>query len=208
MMPLDATTLQRLKDNSVEGRASYYLVKMQINGEWVYITDADVPIDYAGATYQPGYIDDESIDDIETTSEPKTNDIGIEIDANENSFVPLFLGNNWMNGPVTIYEQHYDSQGLILTKNVFEGLIDSRDIDPEKKKILVNISSVWADFEKEAGIRTNTKSQQRHYAGDTAFDHVARAKRKIYWGKEAPASSRAGTNTRPDNNRFPPPEQP
>ncbi len=149
MKQLDSITLQRLKDNYRAGRTAIYL-KMKINGEWAYITDADTEVDFAGATYYPGYIDDESIDDIESTSEPKTNDIGIEIDANENSFVPLFLNEGWMNGPVTIYEQHYDDLGLIFTSNVFEGLLDSRDLDPEERKILANITSVWADFDKEA----------------------------------------------------------
>ncbi len=208
MKQLDSITLQRLKENYRAGRKSIYLVKMKINGEWAYITDSDTEVDFAGATYYPGYIDDESIDDIETTSEPKTNDIGIEIDANENSFVPLFLNEGWMNGPVTIYEQHYDSLGLIFTSNVFEGLLDSRDLDPEGRKILANITSVWADFDKEAGTRTNTKSQQRNYPTDTAFDHVAKAKRKIYWGRKAPSSASYGYDTTRPRSKFPDPELP
>lgn len=51
-----------------------------------------------------GYIDDESIDDIEIILELKINDIGIEIDVNENSFVLLFFNEGWMNGFVIIYE--------------------------------------------------------------------------------------------------------
>ena len=145
---------------------------------------------------------------IETTSDPKTNDIGIEIDANENSFVPLFLNEGWMNGLVTIYEQHIDSEGVILTNNAFEGLLDSRDLDPEKRLILANIASVWADFDKEAGTRTNTKSQQRHYPTDTAFDHAAKAKRKIYWGRKAPSTASYGYNTTRPSNQFPEPELP
>ena len=195
MIELDEDTLQRLKNNSVEGRGAIYLVKIRVNSEWVYITDADAPISYAGATYSRGYISDESIDDIETTSEPKTNDLTIELDANEPSFVALLLNEGWMNGPVTVFEQHYDNEGLILTKNAFEGLLDSRSMDPEKKTISLTVSSVWSDFEKQAGIRTNTKSQQRIYSGDTGFDHAAKASRKIYWGREAPASSTAGTTT-------------
>lgn len=202
MRNLDASTFARLRNNYQKNRASIYLVKMNIAGDWAYITDADVEVNYGGATYYPGYITDESVDDIETTSSPKTNDVGIELDANENSFVPLFMGEGWINGSITIYEQHYDEQGLILTKNMFEGLLDSRDLDPEKKKVEVTAASVWADFDKAAGNRTNTKSQQRHYPGDTGFDHVAKARRKIYWGREAPSSSQAGSDTNDTNDRF------
>lgn len=206
MILLDEITLNRLKDNYRAGRQSVYLIKMKIGSQWVYITDADLEVEYGGANYQPGYINDESLDDIETSSEPKTNDLTIDLDANENSFVALFLNEGWMNGPVTVYEQHRDELGVILTKNVFEGLIDSRDLDPEKKKISVVVASVWADFEKQSGIKTNTKSQQRHYVGDTAFDHVARAKRKIYWGRESPKSSQEG-GYGTDGSRFQPPRE-
>lgn len=202
MKQFDPATLQRLKDNYRSERGSVYLVKIWIGGDWVYITDADAIISWGGADYYPGYITDESIDDIETTSEPNPNDVGIELDAKENSFVPLFMTEGWMNGSITIYEQHYDEQGLIFTKNVFEGLLDSRDLDPEKKKIEVTAASVWADFDKAAGNRTNTKSQQRHYPGDTGFDHVAKARRKIYWGREAPSSSQSGSDANDTNDRF------
>lgn len=206
MILLDEITLNRLKDNYRAGRRSVYLIKMKIGEQWVYITDADTEIEFGGAAYQPRYIDDESVDDIETTSEPKTNDLTIELDANENSFVALFLNEGWMNGPVTVYEQHRDELGVILTKNVFEGLIDSRDLDPEKKKISEVVASVWADFEKSAGIKTNTKSQQRFYSSDTAFDHVARAKRKIYWGRQAPSSLQEG-GFGGGGDRFQPPRE-
>lgn len=201
MIQLSADLLSRLKNNFVEGRTAAYLIKMQINGDWLYITDLDTPVEYGGAIYQPGYISDESVDDIETTSEPKTNDINIELDANENSFIAYFLNEGWANGPVTIYEQHWDDQGVIYTKNVFEGLIDDFKADEKDRKVTEKVSSVWADFEKQAGIRTNSKSQQRFYPTDTAFRHVARARRKIYWGKKTPSPSLAGGG----GPSFPPP---
>lgn len=205
MMDLDSLTLSRLKNNYMQGRGARYLVKMFINSEWVYITTADTVIEYSGDSYYPGFISEESIDDIEVTSEPKTNDIGIKLDANDPSFVPLMLNSGWMNGPVTIFKQVFDDMGVIFTKNVFEGLLDTRDIEPEKRLIMAKVSSVWADFDKQAGIRTNTKSQQRYYAGDTAFDHVAKARRKLYWGRNAPSSGPHGQNVDSPGNRFPDP---
>lgn len=203
MISLTTDQLERLKDNYIAGRTAAYLIKKRINGDWLYITDRDTPIQYGGATYQPGYIDDQSVSDIEITSEPKTNDLDIDLDANENSFVAYFLNSGWANGPVTVYEQHWDDEGAILTKNVFEGLIDDFSMDEKSRKITEKVASVWADFEKQAGTRTNSKSQQRFYPNDTGFDHVARAKRKIYWGKKTPSPAMSGGGS----PSWPPPQQ-
>ncbi|ANB27232.1 hypothetical protein A6F57_19835 [Alteromonas stellipolaris] len=194
MIPLSAEDLARFKDYNPT-RFSFLMLKLQLNGDWIYLTDRDVPVTYAGATYVPGYITSESIGDIEITSEPATNDVTVTLDARDRTFVAYFLQEGWMNGSATIYEQFADKDGVILTLNIFQGFVDSRDLIPEKQKIDVVLASVWADFEKQSGTKTNSGSQQRYYPSDTAFDHVARAQRKIYWGKPAPVTTTATTTS-------------
>ncbi|WP_334029690.1 hypothetical protein [Alteromonas sp. P256] len=191
MKTLTADEIERLRGYNPT-RYQIYLVKMNINGNFIYLTDRDSPVSHAGAIYQPGYITADSIDDIEVTSEPSTNEFSLTLDVRDGAFIPYFLNKGWNNSEVTIYEQHGDESGVILTLNVFEGFIDSRDVIKKTRKIDVVLASVWADFEKQAGTKTNSGSQQKHFPEDTAFDHVARAKRKIYWGKNAPVASSSG----------------
>ena len=191
MKDLSASEIERLKGYNPT-RYQTYLVKMNINGNFIYLTDRDAPVFFGGAHYQPGYIAADSIDDIEVTSEPSTNEFTLTLDTRDGAFIPYFLNKGWNNSEVTVYEQHGDAQGVIITLNVFEGFIDSRDINVKSKRIDVVLASVWADFEKQSGTKTNSGSHQKHFPNDTAFDHVARAKRKIYWGKNAPVASSNG----------------
>ncbi|AXT40266.1 DUF2163 domain-containing protein [Alteromonas sp. BL110] len=194
MKNLTASEIERLKGYNPT-RYQTYLIKMNINGNMLYLTDRDAPVFYGGVYYQPGYITSDSIDDIEVTSEPATNEFNTTLDARDGAFIPYFLNKGWNNSEVTVYEQHADELGVIVTLNVFEGFIDSRDIFKETRKIDAVLASVWADFEKQAGTKTNSGSHQKYYPDDTAFEHVARAKRKIYWGKNAPVASSSGSSS-------------
>lgn len=182
MISHTAAQLARLKDKP----SINHLVQFQIGDTWYYLTDADIPIDYAGATYVPGYLDSEQIGDIEVTSEPKTNDISIDTQAHENTFVGLLLSGDWMNKPLTIYKHIWDEQGAILTKNAFQGLLSDYELTEENNVASLVVSSIWADFEKTASIRTNPVSQQRYYPGDRAFEWAVQAMKKVYWGKANP----------------------
>ena len=179
MKNLTASEIERLRGYNPT-RYQTYLVKMNINGNMLYLTDRDAPVFYGGVYYQPGYITSDSIDEIEVTSEPSTNEFTLTLDARDGAFIPYFLNKGWNNSEVTIFEQHGDELGVIITLNVFEGFIDSRDIIKKTMKIDVVLASVWADFEKQSGTKTNSGSHQKYFPDDTAFDHVARAKRKIY----------------------------
>ena len=194
MKNLTASEIERLRGYNPT-RYQTYLVKMNINGNMIYLTDRDAPVFYGGVYYQPGYITSDSIDDIEATSEPATNEFTLMLDVRDGAFIPYFLNKGWNNSEVTIFEQHGDESGVIITLNVFEGFIDSREIIRKTMKIDVVLASVWADFEKQAGTKTNSGSHQKYYPDDTAFDHVARAKRKIYWGKNAPVASSSGSSS-------------
>ena len=186
MITLSPDKFARLKKNSSINRKAALLLSIEIDKVWYHLTDLDTEIEYGGKTYIPGYFTEESLDEFETTSEPKTNDLNIEIYLHDGAFIPLLLNAGWLNGNVEILEHHWDEQGEILTKCGYKGFIDDFSLSEKSHTAVIKVSSVWADFERESGIRTNVESQARHYEGDTAFRHVARAERKIYWGKENP----------------------
>lgn len=182
MIAHTAAQLEALRN----GPSVAYLIKKQIGSTLYHLTNKDIEIEYDTDTYLPGFI--QSIDDIEVTSEPRTNTISIELGTHDNTFVPLYLGGEFRNKPLTIFKHFYNADGPILTKNVFKGLLTNYSQDVENDTLTISVESVWADFEKQTGIKTNVDSHQRFYPSDTGFRHVVPSSKKIYWGVLAPGN--------------------
>ncbi|MFW8589813.1 hypothetical protein ACOI22_03325 [Glaciecola sp. 2405UD65-10] len=171
-----------------------YLIEMEVGATTYYFTTSDTNDTYNGNTYIAGVVDDESIEDIEITSTPKTDDSNISLHSPSATLKALFLNENYMNKPIKTLKHITNYFGdEIVTKTVFEGLISSVDINAEDNLIEITQSSIWADYERVTGIKTNTTSQQRHYPTDTAFDHASNAIDKVYWGQESPVTESTGT---------------
>ena len=167
-----------------------YLIEFQTGDSTHRLTNGDKAI-LSAQDYQPGFVDD--IDDIEITSEPKMNDIRIILNDEERFFTTTFLSETWMNKPLSIIKRIMTEDGtVILDKIAFEGLLSDIAIDTQASKVNLTVSSIWADYEKTSGIKTNSASQQRFYPNDTAFDHAASATLKVYWGKDAPSTPGVG----------------
>lgn len=192
MMPVTAQELAKLKTSV----GITYLVKFAAGGVSYRFTTSDSNDFYQSETYLPGYIDFDGIDEIEVTSDLKINNTKISIDAADNTILSVFLASDWMNKPCSIIKLITDSSGaLLMAKTVLNGFLSAVSIDPTKSKVKLTAASIWADYEKTSGIKTNNKSQQRHYPTDTAFEHSQAAMKKIYWGADAPrnqAGSRSG----------------
>jgi len=95
----------------------------------------------------------------------------------------FFEGNNYIRVTKIINDR---DGNLIFSENAFQGLLSGFSIDPESSQFTLIMSSVWADFERVSGVKTNPSSQQRFFPFDTAFEHAVNAKDKLYWGKDAP----------------------
>lgn len=172
-----------------------YLVEMEIGSTMYYFTTSDTDDIYNGNTYIAGILDDDSIEDIEITSTPKTNDSNISLHSPSSALKAIFLNEPYMNKPIKTLKHITNYFGdEIITKIAFEGLISSVDIDAESNTIDITQSSIWADYERVTGVKTNHTSHQRHYPDDTAFEHSAAAIDKIYWGQESPVTTTTGSN--------------
>lgn len=180
-------TLSESQSNALrEAHSVCKLIKFQLSSTWFYFTTSDQEVTYAGNTYLPGIVLD--VDDIEITSEPRTNTINVTCTTQQNSIVGLVLGGNWMNKSFTIYKHFYNSAGEIFTKIAFEGLLSEYEYEPEDHEISFSVESIWADFEKTIGIKTNPVSYNRFFNA-TGFRHASNAINKIFWGREAPSES-------------------
>jgi hypothetical protein len=176
------------------------LCKLKLGSTWYYITNSDTPKTYSGNTYQPSYLLE--TDDIEITSTPKVDDISIVLDGTDSIFTGLFLGQTWMNQPLELVLLYLDRDGSTIYSEVaYSGLISEVSINTNKTyEVDVTVSSVWKDFEKQAGIKTNPTSQQIHYPTDTGFEHVANATKTSPWGKAGNGRSNPDGTT---NKRTP-----
>jgi hypothetical protein len=197
-----AYTNQLLADLKDKPRI-FYVLKFVINATTYRFTNADTVKVIGGETYIPGFLDE--MEEIEITSEPRTNDNGIVFSDPDRAITTAFLSGKWMNKTCSIIKVFENKNGVqILSKNAFEGLISDYSIDYEGSTVEATVSSIWADFEKQSGIKTNPKSQQRFYPNDTAFEHSAKATNKVYWGKDAPAGTGGGAGI-PAGSKFPTP---
>lgn len=170
-----------------------YCIKFSIGATEYRLTASDVIEVYLAQNYSPWDIE---LDDIEITSEPKTNDIKIQLGDPQNTFVTAILSDAWMNKECTIVKMFKNQQGQpFLSKIAFEGFLTAFSIDEGNSSVQLTITSVWADFEKQSGIKTNLKSQQRYYPLDTAGRHASDAIKKIYWGKESPQNPNNNTSS-------------
>jgi hypothetical protein len=184
MIPVTTQELAALKDSP----RVKYLLEFTIGATTYRLSNTDSTEVNGLNQYIPGFIDE--MPDIEITSDPKTNDVSIELADPERIFITAFLSQPWMNRTCTIFKVIEDKNGdVILTKNAFQGFLSDFSINSEQSTIEITASSIWADFEKTAGIKTNAKSQQRYYPTDTAFEHSSKAIEKVYWGKDAPGVS-------------------
>jgi hypothetical protein len=170
------------------------ICKLKLGETYYYISNEDLPIEFQENTYAPGYLKD--VGEIELTGVPKTDDTNIVIDGTDSIFFGLVQSQAWMNQPLIITSLIYDlNNALILSKVAYDGLISDFDIDDKTEyELTLKVSSIWKDFEKTAGIKTNYQSQSRHYSEDTAFEHSARATKDSPWGKESKGSTSSSTN--------------
>ena len=194
---ISVTAAQR---NALKTRHKRILVcRLKLGNVYYFITNDDLPVVLDGYTYQPSYLKD--VGEIELTGTPKTEDTSIVIDGTDSVFFGLIQSQNWMNQSLIVTSLVYDADGaLILSKVAYDGLISDYDISTNGEyELTLKVSSIWKDFEKAAGIKTNFQSQSRHYPTDTAFEHSARATKDIQWGKE---STRARSNTTGNRSKF------
>jgi hypothetical protein len=170
------------------------ICKFKLGETYFHISNEDLPIVFDGDTYAPGYLKD--VGDIELTGTPKTDDTNIVIDGTDSIFFGLIQSQSWMNQPLIITLLIYDlNNELIISKIAYDGLISDIEIDTKNEyELTLKVSSIWKDFEKTAGIKTNYQSQSRHYLEDTAFEHSARATKDTPWGKEGTRSATTTTN--------------
>jgi len=128
------------------------------------------------------------IDAVTETGELQVNNLNITLSAVEQTYVSIFLAQNYLDIPCNIYRVVLDNTDSVIGApiNIFTGLITGYSIEDsgESSSITVALASHWKDFEKENGRRTNHNSQQLHFAGDEGFEFAAKTIKDLKWGRK------------------------
>jgi hypothetical protein len=105
-------------------------------------------------------------------------------DNNDQNFATKILGLNYIDRPVTIFRQFYDTEhNLVGTLEIFEGRIGDATIvaDSEQCLVTLTIASNWQDFDRENGRFTNENSQKKLFAGDEGMQFAREVQKEIEW---------------------------
>jgi hypothetical protein len=174
---------------------------MQFGGTTYGVTDADTDQLYLGLLYESGFL--EEVGEYEQTSEPSVNDTDFTFSTSDNLFRILGLQGGFVNRPCTLYRQTLDVNGEVTeTEQVFGGFLTEFGDSPKDQRISFTAASVWADFEKTTGLRTNVKSQSRFNPLDQGLRHAVNAIKALQWGRasDEPLPGAGGGGTFPDPN--------
>ena len=127
------------------------------------------------------------IDQVSESSELQVNSLNITFSGVDQNAVSLFLTNNYIDVRTRIWTAVLDNSDSAIGQPIllFDGRItgfgitDSRD----SSTVTVEVASHWKDFDKTNGRKTNSNTQQLHFAGDKGFDFAAESVKDIKWGK-------------------------
>ena len=127
------------------------------------------------------------IGDSSESTDIRANSIDLVMSGVEQTFVALFLTNNYMDVRARIWKAVLDSSDAIVGAPfiVFDGRISSYSIsdDSGTSEISIEMSSHWKDFELSKGRKTNRNSQQYYFPGDKGFDFSGVVVKDLKWGR-------------------------
>lgn len=170
------------------------LLEIHFSGNIKRLTNFQIPIVTATQTLSSGTYtangDLLAFDLITETGEAKVNQINISLSGADDSPSGLpsyFLNNNYVDTRVVIYRVFLNSNLQIIDQPVmmFDGEIQSFAINETGKTSTLNIisASVFYDFDRIAGRRTNESSQNAFFPNDKGMEFAAVLLDKVLWGK-------------------------
>lgn len=156
-------------------------------GSGVRLTDYAHDIVYDSNTYS-------SSDHLLKIGEPKesrdlrVNTMSISLSGVEQTYISLFLGNDYVNRQILVYRAGITAAGAVVGAPflAFDGRLTRFEITESRNnsEVIVEAASHWADFDKKSGRLTNNNSQQQFFPGDVGFQYAANSVRDLKWGRK------------------------
>ena len=123
------------------------------------------------------------------SSDLRVGQVDLTFTAVDTTTVALLLNNNYMNKRVVIYRAILDEDYSFTSDDVFtvfDGRIMNYSIRETESTatVTMTVASLFADFERKNGRRTNNASQQRVFSGDLGMNFSAEIVKDIKWGRK------------------------
>jgi hypothetical protein len=126
---------------------------------------------------------------ITESSDLRVGQVDLTFTAVDTTTVALLLNNNYMNKRVVIYRAILDEDYSFTSDDVFtvfDGRIMNYNIRETESTatVTMTVASLFADFERKNGRRTNNASQQRVFSSDLGMNFSAEIVKDIKWGRK------------------------
>ena len=164
-----------------------HLLEVILDSQTHYLTDLFNDVDWNGNTYIAlGHF--LQFDKIDETSDVRVNDVTVTLSGVDQSFISIFLQNDYVNRRARIYFAAWNGSSLVTDPvMLIDGLMDQPVIadNPETglSTVAVRVSNQWADFDRITGRRTNHDLQQIYFPGDKGFEFASQQYRQLTWGR-------------------------
>ena len=156
-------------------------------GSGVRLTDYGHDITYDSNTY----LSSEhllKIGEPKESRELRVNTMSLLLSGVEQTYISLFLGNDYINRQLLIYRAGISSAGAVIGEPflAFDGRLTRFEITEGRNlsEVTVEAASHWADFDKKSGRLTNNNSQQQFFPDDIGFQYAANTIRDLKWGRK------------------------
>ena len=162
----------------------------------LYFTSTNIDIDFDSATAPDSgtntYLAQGQFlyfGNIVESSDLRVGQVDLTFTAVDTTTVALLLNNNYMNKRVVIYRAILDSDYSFTSDDVFT-VFDGRIMNYSIREtdstatVTMTVASLFADFERKNGRRTNDASQQSVFSGDLGMNFSAEIVKDIKWGRK------------------------
>lgn len=155
-------------------------------GSGYRFTDHYKDITYDGNTYTASSLFTK-LTSVTESAEVEVSNITLSFSGADQTIISLFLSNAYMEKEAEVYKALLDTSENVISDPflLFKGRIESFSIDESINQSNANIvvASHWSDFSKIEGRKTNTGSQQLHFANDVGFEFASQTVQDIKWGR-------------------------
>ena len=160
-------------------------------GTPVYLTNAPFDITSSVSGSSRTYLTNghlKNITGINETNKPTKNSLQLTLSGVDQTYISIALSENIINKEVYIYRGFLDANNALISDPflLFFGTIDEYRISDTTNtaNLVLNLTSLWGNFEKTSGRVTTDNSQQRFFSGDKGMEFAALTVRDIKWGRD------------------------
>lgn len=120
--------------------------------------------------------------------EVRVNNINVTFSGATNTYINIALNDNYLHRPFRIYKVFLNNSNMALLTDpvlIYDGAITGASVEESQSESTVTFQTAneFYDFERQAGRRTNSGSQQAFYPGDRGMEYSTITISDIRWGR-------------------------